>query len=174
MPRLPSAASRPPCRRSPVVFSGGQSGVDRAALDAALSLGLTVGGWCPRGRRAEDGRIATRYRLTETPLARVVQRTIWNVRDSDATLILSPGRPTGGTLATLRAAAGRRPCLLLAPEAENARRRARGFLWRHRVRRLNVAGPRASEAPGVYRTARRFLEALFRDWAGRRCKEKPR
>jgi len=150
-----------------VVVSGGQSGVDRAALDAARLEGLATGGWCPRGRRAEDGRIAEHYRLSETPLARAIQRTLWNVRDSEATLILSPGRPRGGTLLTLRAAAGRRPCLLLAPQARGAHRRALAFLRRHRVRRLNVAGPRESEAPGIYEAAWRFLAALFAAWPAR-------
>jgi len=148
-----------------MVVSGGQSGVDRAALDAALAVGLAIGGWCPRGRWAEDGRIAACYPMRETPLARVAQRTRWNVRDSDATLVLTAGRPRGGTLATLRAAAGR-PLLVLSPECERARRRARAFLARHRVCSLNVAGPRASEAPGIYESARRLLEALFRDWTG--------
>jgi hypothetical protein len=150
----------------PTIVSGGQTGVDRAALDAALALGLSVGGWCPRGRRAEDGRIADRYPLIETPLARPIQRTRWNVRDSDATLAIVDGRPRGGTLMTLRAAAGRRPLLVLRPEARAAR--ARAFLARHRVRRLNVAGPRASEAADIYRRARRFLAPIFAAWSGRR------
>jgi Circularly permutated YpsA SLOG family len=167
MLRPPSAPSRRIGWPPHTVVSGGQSGVDRAALDAALAAGLAIGGWCPRGRWAEDGRLAGRYPLRETPLARVVQRTRWNVRDSDATLVLVPGRPRGGTLATLRAAAGR-PLLVLGPEFERAGRRARAFLIRHRVRRLNVAGPRASEAPGIYDAARCFLDALFRDWTGRR------
>jgi hypothetical protein len=143
------------------VISGGQTGVDRAALDAAMARGLAAGGWCPRGRRAEDGTIPEHYPLAETPLARVVQRTFRNVRDSDATLVLIRGRAKGGTLATVRRAAGRRPLLVLDPEAGNATARARAFVARHRVRRLNVAGPRESEAPGVYRAARRFLERLF-------------
>ncbi len=63
------------------IVSGGQSGVDRAALDVALALGLACGGWCPRGRRAEDGPIDERYPLVETPLAAYAQRTAWNVRD---------------------------------------------------------------------------------------------
>ncbi|MDP6705118.1 MAG: putative molybdenum carrier protein [Alphaproteobacteria bacterium] len=113
------------------VISGGQTGVDRAALDAAMTLGLAVGGWCPRGRWAEDGPIPTRYPLIETPLARVVQRTFWNVRDSDATLVLVQGRARGGTLATIRQAAGRRPLLVLDPQAHNAMARARAFVAHH-------------------------------------------
>jgi hypothetical protein len=73
------------------VVSGGQTGVDRAALDAALALGLPIGGWCPLGRRTEDGPVPDRYPLRETPSADYAERTEWNVRDSDATLILHRG-----------------------------------------------------------------------------------
>jgi len=70
------------------LVSGGQSGVDRAALDAALEIGLPCGGWCPKDRKAEDGRIDDCYLLVETPSGDYSQRTRWNVRDSDAKLIL--------------------------------------------------------------------------------------
>src|SRR5215471_7567840 len=87
------------------IVSGGQTGVDRAALDAALELGVPCGGWCPRGRAAEDGPIDDRYPLHETPSRDVEQRTEWNVRDSDGTLILNRGPElTGGTLLTQRVA----------------------------------------------------------------------
>ena len=149
------------------IISGGQTGVDRAALDAALAAGLLVGGWCPKGRRAEDGRIPDRYPLTETPSPRYAERTRRNVLDSAATLILTRGEPTGGTALTLaicqRAA---KPCVLVdlndpastSPEAAHA-------LADHVARTidgpLNVAGPRASERPGIYDAARHFLEVLF-------------
>src|SRR5690606_18077806 len=84
--------------RDPTVLSGGQTGVDRAALDAAFALGLPEDGWCPAGRGAEDGAIPTRYPLRETPSPDPAQRTLWNVRDSDATLVLSPRPLAGGTL----------------------------------------------------------------------------
>ena len=74
--------------------------MDRAALDVALELGRPCGGWCPRGRRAEDGPLDPRYPLTETPSAGYPQRTEWNVRDSDATLILSHGALAGGSKLT--------------------------------------------------------------------------
>ncbi len=164
MSRPPGASRRirlPIHQSRLTVISGGQTGVDRAALDVAMARGLVASGWCPGGRWAEDGRVAKRYPLAETPSARVVQRTFWNVRDSDATLVLTVGRPKGGTLATIRRAAGRRPLLVLDPAAANAAARARGFLARHRVRRLNVAGPRESDAAGIYASARGFLEVLL-------------
>jgi hypothetical protein len=83
------------------LVSGGQSCVDRAALDTALELGIPCGGWCPKERKAEDGAIPARYPLTETPSAGYSQRTRWNIRDADGTLILSWGKPTSGTLLTL-------------------------------------------------------------------------
>ena len=83
------------------IVSGGQSGVDRAALDVARELGYPTGGWCPKGRRAEDGPIDDGYPLIETPSDRYVQRTRWNVRDSDGTLILLRGAAEGGTRITI-------------------------------------------------------------------------
>ena len=77
------------------VVSGGQRGVDRAALDVAIELSIPHGGWCPAGRRAEDGRIPDHFQLQETPSRDYPQRTRWNVRDSDGTLILTRGEPTG-------------------------------------------------------------------------------
>jgi hypothetical protein len=84
------------------LVSGGQSGVDRAALDAALELGIPCGGWCPKGRKAENGAIPARYPFVETPSGGYSQRTRWNIRDADGTLILSWGKPTGGTLLTVK------------------------------------------------------------------------
>src|SRR3954470_8255926 len=94
------------------IISGGQTGVDRAALDVALELGLPCGGKCPCGRRAEDGPIAPRYPLEETASAEYPVRTALNVRESDGTLILLAGRPDRGTELTQRIARRRqRPCL---------------------------------------------------------------
>ena len=143
------------------VVSGGQTGVDRAALDVALELGLPCGGWCPRGRRAEDGLLAARYPLTETPWSGYPQRTAWNVRDSDGTLVLTSGRPDRGTALTVELAARqRRPCLVVdlgAPDVEAVRAWARD----NGVGTLNVAGPRESSAPGVYARAAEFLRRLL-------------
>jgi hypothetical protein len=144
------------------VVSGGQTGVDRAALDVALELGVPCGGWCPKGRRAEDGPLDARYPLTETPWSGYPQRTEWNVRDSDGTLVLSFGEPDRGTALTVKLVARhRRPCLVLdlsaAPDVEKVRSWARA----NGVAALNVAGPRESSAPGVNGRAAEFLRRLF-------------
>ncbi len=144
------------------IVSGGQSGVDRAALDVALALGLACGGWCPRGRRAEDGPIDERYPLVETPLAAYAQRTAWNVRDSDATLVLLRDRPMGGTRLTIAQAArvGRPWRVVHLADGARPETTAR---WLHHpaIRVLNVAGPRESEAPGIGEAAAAFLRRLM-------------
>ena len=86
------------------IVSGGQTGVDRAALDVARELGVPSGGWCPKGRTAEDGVLAACYKMKETPTADYPLRTEWNVRDSDATLVLTRGEPTEGTAFTIELA----------------------------------------------------------------------
>lgn len=144
------------------VVAGGQTGIDRAALDAARAAGLAIGGWCPRGRRAEDGAIPPEYPLAETPSPRYPQRTAWNVRDADATLVLARGAPRGGSALTARlASAAGRPLfvvdLLAAPDPAAVVR----WLGAHAVAVLNVAGPRESENPGIREQGRRFLAAVF-------------
>ena len=144
------------------IVSGGQTGVDRAALDVAIALGLACGGWCPKGRKAEDGRLDERYPLKEAPTEDYAQRTTWNVRDSDGTLILTRGEPTGGTAQTVDDAVWlRKPSLIvdLAQAADPAV--VREWLAQHRIRVLNVAGPRESKDPGIYREASQFLQWLF-------------
>jgi putative molybdenum carrier protein len=148
------------------IISGGQTGVDRACLAWAIRRGIEHGGWCPRGRLAEDGEIPHRYKLRPTPLARHTQRTVWNVRDSDATVIFSQsGELSGGSLKTMEACREfAKPLLHLAAEtftvAESAMRLHK-FLRRHHVRVLNVAGPRKSQEPRTGRFARSVLEATF-------------
>ncbi len=146
------------------VVSGGQTGVDRAALDAAQACGLPIGGWCPAERRAEDGTISATYPLRETPSARYLLRTRWNVRDSDGTLILGTVATSVGTAATVEAAREFGKPLLQADwdqKRNDALLTVARWLRRHRIRTLNVAGPRESEQPGVYRHAHAFLESLF-------------
>jgi hypothetical protein len=136
------------------IVSGGQTGADRAALDFALASGLRTGGWVPSGRLAEDGRISDHYPgLIETESADPAARTALNVRDSDATLILSHGPLSGGSLLTLREATRTsRPVLHLDLEQLThlaAAQRLRGWLAVTRPTILNVAGPRASDDPGI-------------------------
>ena len=134
------------------IVSGGQTGVDRAALDWALASGVPCGGWCPLGRWAEDGPIDARYPLRETPGADPAQRTEWNIRDSDGTLIVTLARRLA------------RPLLHLAkadsPAAEQAES-LRQFIGQHQIRVLNVAGPRESGEPGVGEFVAGLLEAAL-------------
>lgn len=156
----------PPASPLPVekIISGGQTGVDRAALDVALALGLAAGGFCPAGRRAEDGRVPARYPLRETDSPEYAERTRRNVRLADATLVLTRQAPAGGTALTLRAAraVGMPHRHVRLPATEDACAAVRRWLAEEKVRTLNVAGPRASEEEGVYDAARMFLERLFR------------
>ncbi len=144
------------------VISGGQTGVDLAALDVALELGLACGGWCPRGRLNEQGRIDTRYPLTETDSPRPAQRTEYNVRDADGTLIIARGPLTGGTALT-REIAGKlgKPCLVIDPDRRWAARAVTVWLADQRLCRLNVAGPRESGSPGIYEAALRLLREVL-------------
>jgi hypothetical protein len=144
------------------IVSGGQTGVDRAALDVALELGIPCGGWCPAGRRAEDGRIPDRYPLVETPTAAYPQRTKWNVRDSDGTLVLTRGRPTGGTRLTIEVAKRlEKPCLMIDLNDAVEKADVQKWMLENHVSILNVAGPRESESPGNSRLAAAFLRRLF-------------
>jgi len=143
------------------VISGGQSGVDRAALDAALTASLATGGWCPRGRWAEDGKIDVRYPLRPAPLMRPCCRTILNVRDSDGTLVLVQSRPKGGTALTTRALGRARPRNVVDPTMASSLRRTRWWLIKQQIGCLNIGGPRASEDPEIHELALGFLDELF-------------
>jgi hypothetical protein len=149
------------------LVSGGQTGVDRAALDVALELGIPCGGWCPRGRRAEDGPIPDRYPLMETPSSDYRQRTRRNVRSSDATLILAWGDPRGGTLLTVQTCrrASKRFLVIDLADTEGlpaAAHRARAWLAEGPAGGvLNVAGPRGSKHPAAYERARDFLREVL-------------
>ena len=143
------------------ILSGGQTGVDRAALDAALAAGVPVGGWCPAGRWAEDGPIPARYPLRETASGDPAERTRLNVRDADAVLILAAEPLAGGTRLTAEIARElERPLLVLDPLADAPEDAVR-WLRQRRVGVLDVAGPRESEAPGIYAAARGFLATVL-------------
>ncbi len=145
------------------VISGGQTGVDRAALDVALKLGVPCGGWCPRGRRAEDGPLKEIYPLQETPSSDYTQRTRWNVRDSDGTLVLYKSSLSGGSELTVELAKKHnKPCLVIDLCEDPSPEKLLDWLRRQQIRTLNVAGTRESGSTGIYDEACQFLkEALI-------------
>ncbi|MFO7907262.1 MAG: putative molybdenum carrier protein [Planctomycetota bacterium] len=144
------------------IVSGGQTGVDRGALDAAIALGFAHGGWCPRGRLAEDGVIPARYQLHETDSPRYSARTRQNVIDSSGTLILCWGPMQGGTDLTYRLAQQcQKPCRVVDLSVDVNAAEVRRWIQDHQLRVLNVAGPRESSTPGIAAQTQRFLIELL-------------
>ena len=157
------------------LLSGGQSGVDRAALDVAVAHGISYGGWCPKGGWAEDfpsppGLLAKYPKLTETPLADPAQRTEWNVRDADACLIIIDAgglqASQGTELAQDLAHRYRKPLLVVDLSIPESRKQAALWLRVQQARagdtfKLAIGGPRESEAPGIYARALSFLGSLM-------------
>ena len=140
------------------IISGGQTGVDRAALDAALAGGFPCGGWAPKGLDAEDGVIPAHYPLDECGQAGSEERTRLNVRDSDGTLVICGGKPTGGTALTVCAVKGlRRPVLVIDPDNSDSLTAFGDWVEAEAITVLNVAGPRESTEPGIYARAQAFL-----------------
>jgi hypothetical protein len=145
------------------IVSGGQTGADRAALDWAISRGIPHGGWCPKGRLAEDGPIPAKYQLQETSTKNYLQRTEQNVIDSDGTVIFSI-RPvlTGGSKRTMDVALKRkRPVLLICPVAKDPAKMLREFVRGCEIKTLNVAGPRASNEPKIADFVMKVLDDTF-------------
>ncbi len=147
------------------IVSGGQTGVDRAALDAALEAGVPCGGWCPAGRRAEDGIIPRRYPVRVLRGSDYVTRTRRNVQDSDGTAIIFFGVAEGGTEQTrLFCLAEKKPLLqldALALTPRQAAARLKQFIRKCKIHRLNLAGPRASKEPRAHAFALAALRALL-------------
>ena len=156
-----------------VVISGGQTGVDRGALDAAIALGIYHAGFCPKGRKAEDGVIPACYELQEHASADYRKRTEANIFASDATLVLTIGEPTGGTLLTMNLASRCNKPLVVVDLVLLARFHREPDLvakWivEHKVRMLNVAGPRESKHVGIQRATADYLMAAFRPFRPKR------
>lgn len=144
------------------LISGGQTGVDRAALDVALAAGLPIGGWCPKGRLAEDGVIPMTYPLQETPSPQYAQRTWWNVRDADATLILTRNDPAGGTALTIDTARRlHKPHRVIDLTTKPAPHAVALWISQIGIIVLNVAGPRESTCPGIYDEAFDWLQEML-------------
>jgi len=147
------------------IVAGGQTGVDQAALQAALDQGLEIGGWCPPGRLCENGKIPERFTLKETKHDRSTKaphiprslRSEWNVRDSDATLVLSPLKEDPGTQWTAECCRiYAKSCIMVDPGSKD-QLMTRNWLKTIDVGILNVAGPSESSFPGVYQSAYSFL-----------------
>ena len=144
------------------VISGGQTGVDRAALDVALELGIPCGGWCTKGRRAEDGPIDTKYPLKETKSEEYQFRTEANVMEADGTLILTIGKPTGGTAYTVQMAVkNKKPYLVVDLKKGINPKMVLDWARAHEIRTLNVAGPRESKITGIYEMAKNLLKSIL-------------
>ena len=144
------------------IISGGQSGVDRAALDIAIELGISHGGWCPAGRKAEDGPIPPHYCLRETRETDYATRTRLNVRDSDGTLILTLGDISSGTLKTFEIAKELgRPLLLMDLNKPLANSEFQNWLSTNQIKVLNIAGPRESKYSGIQLRAGDCLKDLL-------------
>jgi hypothetical protein len=156
------------------IISGGQTGVDRAALDVAIERGMDWGGWCPKGGWAEDlpntpGLLPQYPRLKETPQSNPLQRTEWNVRDSDAALIITDGGGMSVCIGTGRAHQWARqhgkPELVV--DATDAKAPAQAAAWLAAQRKrfgsdmtLSIGGPRESEAPGIYTLAKALIAKI--------------
>lgn len=160
-----------------VIVSGGQTGVDRAALDAALAAGAPCGGWCPEGRVAEDGPLPARYPLRERKGGGYVERTRANVTDSDGTIIIYTDVLEGGTAQTVDfCGAHGKPYLLIDSARDSVAAGAAmvaAFVAKHGLVTLNVAGPRASKQPGIYRYAYAVVGAFLAAGARRTSTGQP-
>ena len=146
------------------IVSGAQTGADRAGLDVAIRHGFPHGGWCPKGRKAEDGRIGGQYQLVETPSGDYLQRTEWNARDSDGTVVFTLAREvTGGSLRTIEfAKKHKRPWIHISRAGDYIPSvTLQGFVKDHDIGILNLAGPRESKEPGIWKWVYQVVEDAF-------------
>lgn len=155
------------------IVSGGQTGADRAALDIAIHLNIPHGGWCPHGRSAEDGTISPKYNLKEAPASTpdlkpdadtiYKIRTELNARDSDGTLIILKGDPIGGTLYTIEMLQKhKKPYLLINPANQHIIDEIVTWVKKNNIRKLNIAGPRASQEKDIYESTYAILQMILK------------
>ncbi len=145
------------------IISGGQTGVDRAALDVAMHLGIDHGGWCPKGRLAEDGKIHEKYKLKETSSSIYQQRTRMNVQDSDITLIIIKNKKWGSGTAFTKEICTKlnKKYAVLDVDEVTRPERIKNWLALQNAHVVNVAGNRESTSPGIYQASFELLIALF-------------
>jgi hypothetical protein len=150
------------------IISGGQTGVDRAALDFALAQGIPCGGWCPKGRRSEDGTIPAKYPLKETSSAEYHVRTRKNILSSDGTLIIVKDNlmDRGTQLTQYLCKKLVKPCFVASGDSLDEKNEFFEWLINNQIRALNVAGCREGSQPGIYTRALEVLEFLFLSQAG--------
>lgn len=140
------------------IVSGGQTGVDRAALDVAILHNIPYGGWCPKGRKAEDGIIPTKYILIETNTDDYTERTLLNIRDSDGTLILLKGTAGEGTLLTIeQAKVQKKPLFVCDLKEKIDPANLHRWIKNNFIKTLNIAGNRATQTEDIYHAAFDFL-----------------
>ncbi len=146
------------------IISGGQTGVDRAALDFALKNNIQCGGWCPLGRLAEDGIISDKYPLKEATTSEYEERTRLNVKDSDGTLILYENEMDEGTVLTHKLALALNKSVLTIKlpvgQAFN-KEQLSNWITQNNISELNIAGPRENSSPGIYKLTYSFLKKLY-------------
>jgi len=149
------------------IVSGGQTGVDRAALDMALELGISCGGWCPKGRKARDGVIPECYPLRETDTAGYMKRTKMNVLDSDGTLILYLDALAGGSEFTFEFARKRNKPVKAIDMATHQESYSQVIEWikRSDIQILNIAGPSEKDELNIHGQTSHYLRELFRLFA---------
>jgi hypothetical protein len=148
------------------IVSGGQTGADRASLDAAIELEISHGGWVPKGRKTEDGGLLEKYHLKEMPIGSYAARKEQNVIDSDGTLIISHGKLNGGSAMTRQfAKKHKRPWMHVDLEKTNffkAAMEVRSWVEQNQIKVLNVAAPRGSKDPGIYEATKKLLTLLIK------------
>ncbi len=158
------------------IVSGGQTGVDRAALDAAIENNIPYGGWSPKGRKAEDGIIADKYLLEETFTDDYSERTKLNIRDSDGTLVFvlkTPIEVTDGTNLTIKnAKTTKKPLLIIELSKNISADILSDWIEKNNIKVLNIAGPRESQSPGIYSSSFKFLHEFLSLYSEKKNKKR--